>query len=89
MFMNGWTGCVPALGFGKYLAEAVYHAHIKSDSGDGKTCYGPGCFGGTHLIIAASCVVGLLFTAVLCFKSLPLYRRIWELQCRQRLARSK
>jgi MFS family permease len=83
MFLNGWTGCVPALGFGKYLSQAVYHAHIRS-GGDGKTCYGPGCFGMTHAIIAASCLLGILFTVMLCRKSLPLYRRIWELQHRQR-----
>jgi MFS family permease len=82
MFLNGWTGCVPALAFGKFLAQAVYHAHIEDDAGGGatNTCYGPGCFGETHLIIAAACVLGAAFSAMLGWKSLPLYRRIWEQQ---------
>ena len=81
MFLNGWTGCVPALAFGKFLAQAIYHAHISSDSsGKKNTCYGAGCFGMTHLIIAAACATGVLFSLALAWKTLPLYRTIWRLQ---------
>jgi hypothetical protein len=80
MFMNGWMGCVSALVFGKFVAEAVYRTHIgagaSTGAGGGRTCYGPGCFAGTHLTIAAGCLLGVLFTVALFFKSLPLYRRI-------------
>lgn len=80
MFLNGLTGCVPALAFGKYLAQQIYHAHISSSNAEKNTCYGPSCFGMTHLIIAAACALGVLFSMLLACKSLPLYRNIWKLQ---------
>ena len=58
MFYDGLSSALGTLLLSKYATQEVYERHIESE--EARTCYGPQCFFGAHIIIAA-----LTFTCVL------------------------
>lgn len=57
MFYDGLSGAVGTLLLSKYVTQTVYEDHVfkavdDSVMSDGRTCYGKGCFFGSHIIVA-------------------------------------
>ena len=66
------------LGLGKFVAQAVYTAHIAPGAADSRVCRGPRCFRLTHVIVAGLCVTAAGGLALVAWRSRGLYRRIWQ-----------
>ena len=50
MFYDGLSSALGTLLLSKYVTQEVYERHIEGE--DSRTCYGQGCFVGSHIIIA-------------------------------------